>query len=82
MIIATLDSIQASLILSSLIAIIIYMIIATLNSIQASLILSSLIAIIQDLASFRTKNYGSFIVIVKTHLVCCAHEIQTETILR
>jgi hypothetical protein len=58
------------------------MIIATLDSIQASLILFSFIAIIQDLASLGSKNYGSFIEIVKTHLVCCAHEIQTETILR
>ncbi len=58
------------------------MIIATFDNIQASLILFSLNAIIQDLASFRSKNYGSFIVIVKTHLACCAHEIQTETILR
>ncbi|RCW39038.1 hypothetical protein DFO77_102193 [Marinilabilia salmonicolor] len=58
------------------------MIIATLSIVQASLTLLSLNAIIQDSASFRTKNYGSFIEIVKTHLACCAHEIQTEAILR
>jgi hypothetical protein len=58
------------------------MIIAALDNIQASLILFSLNAIIQDFASFRSKNYGSFIVIVKTHLTYCVREIQTETILR
>jgi hypothetical protein len=36
------------------------MIIATLSIAQASLALLSLIAIIQDLASFRSKNYGCF----------------------
>jgi hypothetical protein len=58
------------------------MIIAPLDNIQASLILFSLNAISQDFASFRSKNYGFFIEIVKTHLACCAREIQTETILR
>jgi len=59
-----------------------FMIIATLDNIQASLILFSLNAIIQDLASLRSKNYGSFIEIVKTHLTYFVREIQTETIFR
>ena len=80
--IAAFGIIQASLATALTYRNIYFMIIATLSIAQASLALLSLNAIIQDLASFRSKNYGSFTVIVKTHLACCAHEIQTETILR